>query len=322
MVDSFHVNDLSKYVNVFYNKGTNNSWQTWTKPRNISFVDILVIGAGGAGGNSYAAGNNSGGGGAGGGSGSITKGFFPANLLPDTLYIQVGQGGIPNTVRGGTGAGQGGSGSNSVILVDTPITGLTTQHYLLLANGGSGGLGGTSSTSPGVLGGAGGVVWTPASIASSLGIVDTFAGTSGGNGGNTLITPPSSVVISSIVSGGAGGGGLDLSDNGTSGASVVASGFTITIMGGIVGDGTVSILNGSGGFNNLPSTNTSNRLPMFFTGGSGGGTNTSTLGGRGGNGGNGGYGCGGGGGGASNFSTTSFGLGGRGGDGIVIITCY
>lgn len=315
MVDSFYVNDLSKYVNVFYNKGINNSWQTWTKPRNISFIDILVIGAGGGGGVGYAS-NGGAAGASGGGSGAITKGFFPANLLPDTLYIQVGQGGVGGSGLRGTA---GSDGTDTTIIVDTPISVISSQQVLLLSNGGSGGLAGTSVSL--VAGGAGGVVWIPNSIASSLGIVDTFAGTAGGPGSATsgVIT---NVIPTSIVSGGAGGGSVASVTGFINGGSVIASGFTITINGGIAGDGSDrTLIDANPGFTSLPSTNTSNRLPMFFTGGAGGGAcNTNNFGG---NGGNGSFGSGGGGGGGT-YSTTNTqgGRGGRGGDGLVIITCY
>ena len=314
MVDSFHVNDLSKYINVFYNKGTNNSWQTWTKPRNISFVDILAIGAGGGGGAGYQS-NGGAGGASGGGSGSITKGFFPANLLPDTLYIQVGQGGTGGIIRSGNGT----VGTETSIIVDTPISALTTQHYLLLANGGSFGLAGTSAAA--VNGGVGGTVWTPSSIASSLGIIDAFAGVTGGPGSATsgVIT---NVFLTSIVSGGAGGGSVSSTISFINGGSVIVSGFTITINGGIAGDGSDRrLIDANPGFTSLPSTNTSNRLPMFFTGGAGGGAcNTNNFGG---NGGNGSFGSGGGGGGGTySTSSTQIGKGGNGGDGLVIITCY
>ena len=63
------------------------------------------------------------------------------------------------------------------------------------------------------------------------------------------------------------------------------------------------------------SLNSSIYVPMFFTGGAGGG---SRFNGVGGNGGNGGYGCGGGGAG----SGQSGGAGGNGGNGLVIITCW
>ena len=97
----------------------------------------------------------------------------------------------------------------------------------------------------------------------------------------------------------------------------MASVFSPTISGG-TGFVNANGNDGSGGFVSInPSINSSTTLPLFFTGGAGGGSSNNFTGGAGGAG---GYGCGGGGGGAG--VTNSAGRGGSGGDGIVIITCY
>ena len=102
-----------------------------------------------------------------------------------------------------------------------------------------------------------------------------------------------------------------------SGASIIGTGFCATISGG-TGNVNANGVDGTGGFVSLnPSINGSTYLPMFFTGGAGGGASNNFVGGTGGAG---GYGSGGGGGGVG--VTNSAGPGGRGGDGIVIITCY
>ncbi len=86
-------------VQVFAPHGTNVTaalnWQNWTKPRGTSMVYMLCIGGGGAGGagHSAASGNQRGGGG-GGGSGALTSLMLASTLLPDSLKIAVGTGGV------------------------------------------------------------------------------------------------------------------------------------------------------------------------------------------------------------------------------------
>ena len=111
-IDIFGLPDTTDNFQVFYTNGSTNSWQMWTKPRNCKFVSFFVIGggAGGGGGQSTVSTARTGGGG-GGGSSSV-RAIFPANLIPDILYIQVGVGGA-----GGTAAGNGTAGSLSYVSI-------------------------------------------------------------------------------------------------------------------------------------------------------------------------------------------------------------
>ena len=103
-MDILNLPNKSLYHKVFY-ATTSTNWQTWTKPSNINFVYMYVIGAGGAGGGGRTGGNNSGGGGGGGASSSITVALYPAFLLPDTLYINVGVGSAGASAGAGAASG-------------------------------------------------------------------------------------------------------------------------------------------------------------------------------------------------------------------------
>ena len=75
------------------------SWYTWKKPRNVIFVNFIVLGgggSGGAGGTGTAALGSAGGGG--GGSSAQCNITFPAWALPDILYVSVGTGGAGGAV--------------------------------------------------------------------------------------------------------------------------------------------------------------------------------------------------------------------------------
>ena len=122
-----------------------------------------------------------------------------------------------------------------------------------------------------------------------------------------------SITISLPVTGGATGGGSTAGNSTTNGGNITGVGLIPTITGGVIGS---SVLNGQDGYSMLlPSSNVSQRLPLFFTGGSGGASGGASNGN---NGGMGAIGCGGGGGGAG----AAGGLAGLGGDGIAIITAW
>lgn len=303
MIDTFHLSNSDLNNQVFYTNGTTN-WQIWQKPASAKMVSILVIGGGGGGGAGQAGtGSTTRRSGAGGGSSSVTLGMFSATQIPDTLFIQVGPGGV-----GGTGAINGLSGSLSYVSVQPN----TTAINILLQSGAGAAGGGFSGANGGTLGSAG-TAWA-GGILNDLGLVTSIAG-QGGTAGVTLGSS-TNISIAGITTGGAGGGGTNL---GTvfAGGSIIGSGFCPTISGG-TGNVSSNGVDGTGGFVSLNTsiTNTTT-LPLFFTGGAGGGASNNNTGGAGGNG---GYGSGGGGGGAG--VTGSSGAGGSGGNGIVIITCY
>jgi hypothetical protein len=284
---------------------TSGSWQTWTKPRNATFVFITAIGGGGGGGCAFNDGVNFNGGG-GGGSAAIAKGIFPANLIPDVLYIKVGEGGA-GSAGGGNGI-SGNPGQLSYICVQPTSsyddTQIRNSNILLLSGISPATVGANASSGGGGSGGSGGANVSENSLPLfSLGIVQGFAGTTGTNGGTgtgaiTAITP------TTITTGGGGGAG------GASGA---------TVLGGLINSQSIvpQISSNSSGFAaQQPSGLVSQKYPMQFTGGAGG--STSNLFGQ--IGGNGAYGSGGGGAAVDTIVTSRF--GGHGGDGVVIITCF
>lgn len=86
MLDIFNIqSQYQDSVKIYYPTDTA-TWQLWQKPRNCKFIWIMCIGTGG-----FGITNSSGGGGAiGGGAGAVTRALFPANVLPDTLYVRPG----------------------------------------------------------------------------------------------------------------------------------------------------------------------------------------------------------------------------------------
>lgn len=323
MIDIFNIADNNQKTQIFYSSSSGNThFQTWQKPNGIKMIHFLVIGAGGGGGGGRTGGNNTGTGGGGGGSGGVSIGLFPANLLPDILYISVGCGGLggtPNTVGSTVGKGDNGGISFVCISASTGSTYVVMQSGDSVAGGGGRGDGSSNTGSAGV----GSAIWDyTLDIWPQLGHITANAGQNGGIGGPTG-NFGGSVTQSTIVTGGGGGGGESSVSTSYSGGSINGTIYKFTRLTGGTADATGNTIVGSNGyFYNLPSQNASNKsstLPMFFTGGAGGGAANSSSRNAGG-GGAGAYGCGGGGGGASYTGTG--GTGGRGGDGLVIITCW
>jgi hypothetical protein len=318
MIDIFNLPDTNNNVKVFYSTGSNN-WQIWQKPRNCKFVNMFLIGGGG-GGAGGDTGTGSAYGGGGGGSSSITSGIFLANVLPDTLYIQVGIGGNGGVGQiGASPPSDGFSGTLSYVSVFPSATTsslITNTNPIVLASGNVAAGGGfTTST---YAGGSAGTSFSQTSpsfnVFSYLGVISVIGGQAGGAGGTPSITAPN-ITITSLTSGGAGGGG------GLSTASI-SKGGNITGVGNIptISGGTTLGEDGNHGYTNLPLFLSGNKLPLFFTGGAGGGSSNITITGTGGNG---SFGCGGGGGGGgTGGNPVTHGVGGRGGDGLVIITCW
>jgi|LauGreDrversion4_2_1035121.scaffolds.fasta_scaffold02413_4 hypothetical protein len=300
-MDVFNFPNTQNNNFVFFANGGTTSWQTWTKPVNVKYVSIFAIsgGGGGGGGRTSSTVINAAGGGGGASSGTAL-GVFPANSLPDTLYIQVGLGGIG-------GPGQASATSGGITYVSTQPN--TTSINVIIAGSASvvaGGVGGHA-------GGGGGVApssfsKTSTGLLGACGTITATAGWGGAQGGTAL--SGTSIFVSGVTTGGAGGGGNTSASIDNIGGNITGIGIIPTILGGSTG------LTGDNGYISMtPSINSSIGIPMFFTGGAGGG---SRFNGVGGNGGNGGYGCGGGGAG----SGLTGGTGGNGGNGLVIITCW
>ena len=293
MLDINHITTQSDNVKIFYTQGAT-AWQAWQKPRNCKFIWMMCIGAGAGGGGGpvgdYGAGA--------GGSGAVVKALFPANILPDTLFVQPGLGG-----NGGGGvatqswsSGAGG-GRSFVSLVPSSAAAMNIVCI-------SGATSAASNSSN--VGGAGEIVPTVANAGLlSLGNFSATAGQSGASN-NGSITP----LVATITSGGAGGGTAAFSVAGGDISSVNLGTYSTPTLSGGPATGGVA---GTFGIVNWK--------PMYFLGGAGGGGGTT----NGGNGGNGAYGCGGGGGGGAATAVNGGilgGNGGRGGDGLVIIATF
>lgn len=286
---------------VFYSN--NITWQTWNKPNNAKMIYIFMLGGGGGGGGGRTSASNSGCGGGGGASSGIVVATYQACLLPDTLYLQVGEGG-----DGGAANTVGTAGTISSISYRPDTTAI---NLLLQSSATAPGGGGTGSSSIPGTGGTVATAWDfTTKINGSLGLVTSSAGqvgATGTGGGGTIVN----ITPTFIVTGGAGGGSNTAGAGGFNGGSITGSGFLNTISSGVI-NATDTSIHGNNGYSTL----NLNNLPEFFTGGAGGGPGT-TTGRVGGKGGNGGYGSGGGGG-ASAYSGTG-GTGGNGGDGLIII---
>jgi hypothetical protein len=303
MIDYFNIPNNELSTQIFYSVSSGatstNEWQIWQKPKNCKFVYFFVIGggAGGGGGRTAAPGNDRFGGG-GGGSSPITKGIFPANVLPDILFVKVGRGG-----NGGTGGNSGSAGSFSYVSLqpNTSDFNIVLASGNLVANGVPTG-GGPGTTSAGLAGTFGVAFSKTDTIFGFYGVILSESGKAAVLGGNS-ITPEF------ITCGGAGGGRINGANTFFNAGQVNQTLFTPIIPAGVNGGGAGN----NGIYSMIPSINSNSKAPMYFTGGSGGGANSSGTGGRGGDG---SYGSGGGGGGGS----TTGGTGGKGGDGLIIIT--
>lgn len=292
MLDVSHIPSQNQQTFTFYATG---NWVTWNKPRNAKMIEIFCLGGGGSGGHpaiAAAASNGAGGG----GSGGIVRGLIPAFLLPDTLYILVGKGGIGPQVSSTTGLP--GGISYIGLQPSTSEQTLVCKSSTLASGGGvSTGTAGAGATISNVV----------LSAFGNLGLFTAVAGVAGGVGiNNTGSTTPTVITAlsSNIVTGGNGGGGKSTTSGlAFAGQDILAAPVILTnkVSGGWQQEGAP----GENGYGVLQ--------PFCGTGGSGG---SGKLTGSGGRGGNGWYGCGGGG--AGGGSTVS--KAGDGGDGFVIIT--
>lgn len=134
---------------------------TWTKPANLEYIIVEVVGGGGGGGGTTSSNTGSGGGGGGG----YSRELLAVASLGATEAITVG-------AAGTAGAGSGGAGGNG----GTSSFGTVA---FLQATGGTGGATGSSSS----LGGAGGV-----GSSGTLNIEGQDGGAGGGNSGAPAIS--------------------------------------------------------------------------------------------------------------------------------------
>jgi hypothetical protein len=303
--------DIQYFVNPITT--TLREWKTWQKPRGVKWIYMLGVGGGGSGG-SGAAVAGTGGSGAGGGSGSQTMVMIPAMFVPDTLYVQCGQGGLGPT----TSAVSNVAGLPTYVAIE-PGTANTANMTLLSANPGTNGTAAAAAISGGLAGNQANSATLAQMPLAGRGIYNFLAGQIG-IGGSANTAPGTANTLPTtglIVTGGAGGGGCN-------GATAFAGGgitgvglgtgldFFPTLAGGIAATGSTPA--GAGG-------NYIARNFLMNYGGAGGGGATTTLGGIAGAGAPGAPGCGGGGGGGANSTNTTV-KGGDGGSGFVYIISW
>jgi hypothetical protein len=270
MLDIFNIPGQQDSVKIFYAAGTT-VWQTWTKPRGCKFIWMMCIGAGngglGMGTNTISANQGAGG-------GAVTRALFPANVLPDILFIQPGvggTGGLSSTVGSPNDGGIGGRSYVSIV-----ASSASSMNLVCL-----------SGTSPGVYWDGEGAAGPAVAGLLSLGNFQTIAGETGTVGNKTPLTTTITCT---------GGGNFASISGQPAGGSIFATTISPRIDGGAIGGG-----NGGDGIWSWK--------PMFGLGGAGGGNNSAGTGGKGGNG---GYGCGGGTGGYGNVAGGAGGNGGGG----------
>lgn len=299
-VQIFHANNTSTITH-----------QPWIKPRGTSMTYMMAIAGGGGGGGGFSKASGAAGGGGGGGACSgIGKLIIPSFLLPDTLYVQVGQGGL-----GGAASTAGAAGTNSYIMF-TPLVFSAANTLLSSGTNAPGGGGAGNATNPATAGS----IPTVAAIATlspqlAIGMFTASVGLIGVTGGAVAGGVGSSVTAWSTLpmSPGAGGAGATGPGDFNGGAQTANAALSITYLNWPITAGAIAA-GGTGGTTDAHDGNAGVSLlsPFLQSGGSGGGSNVAGVAG---DGGRGGIGCGGGGGGAG----TTGGRGGNGGNGLVAI---
>lgn len=181
---------------------------TWTKPTGVKLVHVRCWGGGGGGGAKPTWG------GGGGGGGAFVTGTFDASILPASVSVTVGAGGVGVSSSSGTNGGASSFGS------------------YLIANGGSRGVGGSGNCAgTSHLGGRGGAVYSFAGGAGGGGAATTGPGDDGQSAGPTF------------ASGGGGGSGC----SGGVGGAVAGGGAGGTTNSGGGGGGSGGFEGGDGG---------------------------------------------------------------------------
>jgi len=276
MIDLSNIPSQQPQTTILYATG---NWQTWNKPRNAKFIEIFCLG-GGAGGGMASVTTGATSNGNGGGSGGIVRGLIPAFLLPDTIYILVGKGGIGSTV---SNTGGGAAGISYIGLQPS-----TNEQTLICKSSTAAATSNTAAT----------ISVVALSAFGNLGLFTAIAGVAGSTNGLSQ-----TALSTNLTTGGASSGAKSATFQVGGGITAASAILTTTVLGG-----QSSGENGADGYGTLQ--------PFCGTGGSGGAGRSGTTG-TGGNGGNGYYGCGGGGAGGSSVLGAK---GGNGGDGLVIIT--
>ena len=279
MLDNFNVTNQDKGVRIYYASGSS-AWQTWSKPRNCRQVYIVCIG--GASSGFSATDINIGG--RGGASAAITNALYNADVIPDTLYVLPGLGGLPNS----TAVNSFNPGTRSFVSLKPSSA---TAMNLICTSGSAAASGATGETATNIFSVP---LLKSAYWSSTAGVAPPSVGIG--------ITGDVIPLVGSILCPGASGAS-STSTPGGSILSVTLGTFLTPVIGGSYGNGDDGIWFWS------PSP--------FGLGGSGGAGFQEV--GTGGNGGNGAYGCGGGGAGNGTGPGGVVATGGKGGDGLVII---
>lgn len=252
MLDVFNTptNQNTNYVE-FLGGGTT---RDWVKPRGVSMVRFMLIGAGQAGGSGGAATT---GGGYGGCSGAVTSWIGPALFVPDILRVVVGAGG-----KGAVSTYPNGASGGATTIVYQAKDG--TGYTLLTANGGASGAAAATSTGPFA---AAGITKSTAGAAFSTGAVNAFTFLTSGSQGQGAVasgvaptsqTPQYSYpAIPGSLSGSTtrpeGGSGYFVFQPVMVGAGAGAGGYGIGVQGGVGGSsrGAIGCGGGGGGYSDL-----------------------------------------------------------------------
>lgn len=230
---------------------------TWTKPAGCNFVYMVGVG-GGSGGQGGLANITTGSGSAGGNSGVISTLLVPSFLIPDTLFIKVGNGTPGGVISGGLS-----TAANPTIISAYRVASAT--EYLLFATGATRSGPGVSPASP-----------ITNSTLGSIGIYKSFAGVQGNSTGNQTLTnylsggaaggsnnsgiervgfsilsninQPSTITIvqAGLAGGGKGGDGIQLGGKRFAFSGGAGGGSSITAQGGGGGDGELGCGGGGG----------------------------------------------------------------------------
>ena len=296
---------------------------TWVKPTSFTPTMVLIqLWAGGGGGGAGASQTGAAGakGGSGGGGGGSISMLFMADLLPDSLVMQIGSGGaggVPG-VAGASGLA-GGAGEGSFVRTQTVVTSAAVGGGILLyVTGGTSGSGGQSilAGNAGGNGGSGFGLAVSSAFASFVGLSGSGNQTigpgweGGAAGGGSLSGATPTGYAGGTSRWGGGGGGSGGSRTATPSVVVAADGGNTGNVGSTAfGGGGVAGTSGP-----TPTAGANGADGNGISGGKGGGGGGATVdaGVSAGAGGNGGKIGGGGGGGGCGASP---GLGGNGGNG-------
>jgi hypothetical protein len=304
MLDFNHVLNTPGYdVQTFMgNANALTTWQTWRKPRGVKWIYMIGVGGGASGQTGINSGTSSGGG-AGGSSGAQTMLMIPAMFIPDTLYIQAGQGGVGATTSGALSV----AGTNSYVMVEPGLV-TAVQTVLLVAFGSNAGDTVPTATAGGVPAPAASVATIANMPLAGRGQYQFLAGQAGGAGGTSTTSGsgPGFPATGLMVQGGCGGGGTSAGTaQGGGGSMGAAIGQTFPV--------TSALSTSPDGVNFQAAF-----YQMNYGGTGGVGATNSVNAGKGGAG---SPGAGGGGGGGANTTRTAV-KGGDGGPGFVIIISF